>query len=41
MGGILEIKKICWVNWEGASLPKLKGGFRVKNLKLFNISLLV
>jgi hypothetical protein len=39
-GGGMADKKICWVKWDQICLPKDKGGLGVKNLELFNLSLL-
>ncbi|GAU48580.1 hypothetical protein TSUD_369510 [Trifolium subterraneum] len=39
-GGGLEVKKLCWVSWVNFCLPKDKGGLGVKDLELFNQSLL-
>ncbi|GAU27711.1 hypothetical protein TSUD_126570 [Trifolium subterraneum] len=38
-GGGLE-GKICWVKWDTICLPKDRGGLGIKNLDLFNLSLL-
>lgn len=35
-----EERKICWVSWEDICKPKKEGGLGVKNLEVFNISLL-
>lgn len=39
-GGGEEAKKICWVAWRKICLPKKLGGLGVKDLHLFNLSLL-
>jgi hypothetical protein len=39
-GGGIDDKKICWIKWDQICLPKDKGGLGVKNLELFNLSLL-
>jgi hypothetical protein len=39
-GGSIDIKKICWINWDQICLPKIKGGLGIKNLELFNLALL-
>ncbi|KAK2423204.1 hypothetical protein QL285_033672 [Trifolium repens] len=39
-GGGSESKKVCWISWERVCQPKDKGGLGVKNLELFNHSLL-
>jgi hypothetical protein len=39
-GGGVENKKICWIKWDHICLPREKGGLGVKNLELFNLSLL-
>ena len=39
-GGCSEQHKTCWVSWKQVCLPKNKGGLGVKDLELFNISLL-
>jgi hypothetical protein len=39
-GGGTESKKVCWISWERVCQPKDKGGLGVKNLELFNHSLL-
>jgi len=33
-------QKLCWVSWRKVCHPKIKGGLGVKNVKLFNLSLL-
>lgn len=40
-GGNPDMRKICWVSWDKICLPKKHGGLNVKNLKLFNQSLLL
>jgi hypothetical protein len=39
-GGGLEVKKMCWVSWDRICQPKEKGGLGIKNMELFNSSLL-
>jgi hypothetical protein len=39
-GGIVESKKICWVSWDRICQPKNKGDLGIKDLKMFNQSLL-
>ncbi|MCH90777.1 ribonuclease H protein, partial [Trifolium medium] len=39
-GGGLDRKKVCWVSWDRICQPKDKGGLGLKNLELFNASLL-
>ncbi|CAJ2670830.1 unnamed protein product [Trifolium pratense] len=39
-GGALDCRKVCWVSWDRICQPKEKGGLGVKNLELFNSSLL-
>jgi hypothetical protein len=39
-GGGLENNKMCWVSWDRICQPKEKGGLGIKNLALFNSSLL-
>ncbi|CAJ2643768.1 unnamed protein product [Trifolium pratense] len=39
-GGSSNTKKICWVSWDTICLPKDRGGLGIKNLDLFNQSLL-
>ncbi|MCH81419.1 LINE-1 reverse transcriptase like, partial [Trifolium medium] len=39
-GGGMDAKKLCWVRWENICLPKDKGGLGVKDLEIFNQSLL-
>lgn len=38
--GIAEGNKVAWVKWDVVCQPKDKGGLGVKNLELFNLSLL-
>ena len=33
-------KKMCWVSWDRICQPKKRGGLGIKNLELFNSSLL-
>lgn len=35
-----QSKKICRVSWDKICLPKKKGGLGVKNIEMFNLSLL-
>jgi hypothetical protein len=39
-GGGMEGNKMCWVSWDRICQPKEKGGLGIKNLELFNDSLL-
>lgn len=39
-GGTEEKRKIAWVAWEVVCKPKLEGGLGLRDLNLFNISLL-
>lgn len=39
-GGVGDQKKVCWISWDKVTLPKGKGGLGVKNIILFNKSLL-
>nr|KYP59667.1 Putative ribonuclease H protein At1g65750 family [Cajanus cajan] len=39
-GGVGDQKKVCWISWDKVTLPKEKGGLGVKNIILFNRSLL-
>lgn len=37
---VLNNLRISWVSWDKICLPKKKGGLGVKNVELFNLSLL-
>lgn len=39
-GGNEERRKIAWVSWEVVCKPKEKGGLGLRDLNLFNLSLL-
>jgi hypothetical protein len=39
-GGGMEGNKMCWVSWDQVCQPKEKGGLGIKNMELFNDSLL-
>lgn len=39
-GGLIEAQKINWISWGHICLQKVEGGLGVKNLKVFNMSLL-
>jgi hypothetical protein len=39
-GGGVENKKMCWVSWDRICQPKKRGGLGIKNLAIFNSSLL-
>lgn len=39
-GGNLERKKIAWVKWSEVCKPKITGGLGIKDIHLFNLSLL-
>jgi hypothetical protein len=39
-GGSTNHKKVCWVSWDQICPPKDKGGLGIKNLEIFNSSLL-
>ncbi|KAK2457421.1 hypothetical protein QL285_004692 [Trifolium repens] len=39
-GGGLDTKKMCWVSWDRICQPKDRGGLGIKNLAIFNSSLL-
>ncbi|PNY01857.1 cysteine-rich receptor-like protein kinase, partial [Trifolium pratense] len=39
-GGGMDSNKMCWVSWESICQSKDKGGLGIKNLELFNASLL-
>lgn len=40
LGGCEDSKKTYWVSWSKVCLPKKLGGLGVKNIELFNMSLL-
>jgi hypothetical protein len=39
-GGGIDSKKVYWVSWDHICQHKEKGGLGIKNLELFNSSLL-
>lgn len=39
-GGSEEVRKTAWVSWSNICLPKESGGSGIRNMELFNISLL-
>jgi len=39
-GGVGGGRKICWVKWKRICQPKSKGGFRVRDVKMVNLSLM-
>lgn len=38
--GKLDNRKMAWVRWSKICVPKESGGLGIKNLELFNLSLL-
>lgn len=39
-GGTVGGRKICWVKWSRVCTPRKEGGLGVRDIKLFNLSLL-
>ena len=39
--GVSNMTKISWLKWSTVCTPKQMGGLGIKNLSIFNISLLV